>query len=624
MAWHRLDVYQRRSLGQGEVGLFSTVNKVLALLSARERNRLKLLMVISTIAAVVEVLGIVTILPFIAVVANQNLIQDNSILSALFEAFNFRSKNWFLVALGSALLIVFLLTNAFNALVVWATLRFGWGVQASVSGRLLASYLYSPYSFFLTKNSSELSVNVLTEVTTVVLGTVIAGTRFVSKATAAVFILALLFWIDPLIAAVAITVLGGSYGILFGLIRARLRVLGEARLRGNAMRFKTAGEALDGIKDAKLLGTEHLYLNRFIEESRLVSGYQANIQTVSQLPRYALASVAFGGLLLLVLLLLATDQKLDTVLPVVGLYAFAGYRLMPALQEMFSSASLIRSTSPALEKMSEELERAARVATERSVSTVIDEPMPLRDRLEFRGVTFTYPGGSEPVISNLSLTVAARTSVGFVGGTGAGKTTIVDLILGLIEPDEGEILIDGKPLGHDNRVAWQKSLGYVQQEIYLSDASIAENIAFGVPMDQIDLAQVEQVARQARMMDFVDELPEGFRSVVGERGIRLSGGQRQRIGIARALYRDPGVLVLDEATNALDGITESHILRDLEQIERKTTITVAHRVKAVANCDVIYLIDRGHIAAGGTHGELMRDNAIFQAMAGLSDDAIRE
>ena len=602
----------------------TTIHKALGLLSDRERRRLRLLLILSTFAAVVEVVGIATILPFIAVVADQDLITENEFLNSIFHAVDLGSKNRFLIAMGSVLLFVFLLTNAFNAFVMWATLRFGWGVQASVSGRLLSSYLYSPYSFFLTKNTSDLAVKVLTEVTTVVVGTIIAGTRFLSKATAVFFILALLVASNPLVALVAFTVLGGSYGILFGLIRARLRTLGEARLRGNAMRFKTASEALDGIKDSKLLGTEQLFLNRFITEARLVAGYEATTTVVSQLPRYALSSVAFGGLLLLVLMLLLTGQDINDVLPVIALYALAGYRMMPALQEMFSMVAQVRYTSPSLDALIDELDRAAKVAIERNVTLISNDPVPLRDRLEFRRISFRYPETTEWVISNLDLTVEAGTSVGIVGGTGAGKTTIIDLILGLIEPSEGQILVDGLEIDHHNRVGWQKSLGYVQQDIYLVDASIAANIAFGVPEGAIEMARVQTVARQAQLMDLIDEIPDGFHSRVGERGIRLSGGQKQRIGIARALYRDPAVLVLDEATNALDGITESRILYELEHIQKKTIITVAHRAKAVVNCDVIYLVDGGRVTATGTYNELMRTNSVFRAMAGQSDDFIQE
>jgi ABC-type multidrug transport system fused ATPase/permease subunit len=573
-------------------------------------------------AAVVEVVGIVSILPFMAVVADPALIRDNEFLNSMYEAFGFASKNWFLFAMGSILLLVFLITNAFNALVAWATLRFAWGTQASVSGRLMGLYLQSPYSFFLTRNTAELSAKVLTEVTGVISGTVIAGLRLISRAMAVLFILTLLLIIDALTAVIALTALGGSYAVIFGTIRARVKKLGEDRVIANAARFKTANEALNGIKDSKLFGVGGLFLDRFIKQARLVANHEASIATLGLLPRYALASVAFGGMLLLVLLLLATNQDLDSALPVLALYAFAGYRLMPALQEIFASLSLMRYTTPALDALTVEIDHASALVAERTISSPDSERLSLRDRLELRGVGFSYPGAFERVVSGLDLTIIAGTSVGFVGGTGAGKTTIIDLILGLIEPGEGEILVDGIPITHGNRSSWYRNLGYVQQDIYLTDSTIAGNIAFGIPDDEVDSARVEEVARRAELMEFVTGLPQGFETEVGERGIRLSGGQKQRIGIARALYRNPDVLVLDEATNALDGITESRILHELEHIEGKTIITVAHRVKAVVNCDVIYLLDGGRIVASGSYEELMKANAVFRAMAGLSGDRV--
>ena len=600
----------------------SNIAKMLSLLTPRERRNLKILLVLSTLAAMLEAFGIASILPFIAVVANQDLIRDNRYLNDLFERFGFESESWFLVTLGAVVLVVFVSTNAFNALVTWLTMRFGWGMQHSLALRLLTAYMHAPYALFLTSNTARLSANVLTEVSTVIQGVGIAGMRFLVRGAVIVFIVVLLLAVNPAVSAMAFLVLGGSYALIFTGVRRILKRIGEERLQANVLRFKTADEALQGIKVTKLLGAEQLFLDRFAKPSRQVAMAMATSSAIGALPRYALASIAFGGMLFLVLFLLATDQDLNRTLPLIGLYAFAGYRLLPALQEMFGGLSMVRFSLPAMQQLVDEFSRvSAMTGADRATSQDDVRALPLRDRLELVDVSFHYPGTDIPVIEGMCLTLHAGTSVGIVGPTGAGKTTLVDLILGLIHADSGHIIVDGTPIDGANVAGWQKSLGYVQQDIYLIDDTVRRNIAFGVSDDAVDRPRVEHCAEMAQLSEFMRSLPDGLDTIVGERGVRLSGGQRQRIGIARALYRNPSLLVLDEATNALDGITESRILYELEHVEKKTIITVAHRVKAVVNCDVIYMLDQGRIVARGTYDELMTSNAMFKAMAGLDVDA---
>ncbi len=295
----------------------------------------------------------------------------------------------------------------------------------------------------------------------------------------------------------------------------------------------------------------------------------AQQQVYALLPRYAFETLAFGGLLVIVLYLLVREQNLSAVLPTLGVYAFATYRLLPALQSIFGSFSSMRFSAAAVDLLHADLELAQPVPDHRR-DTI--DPLPFRERLELRNLTFAYPNAPRSVFTDFHLKVEARTSVALVGATGSGKTTAVDLLLGLLTPQDGQLLVDGVPVDRDNVSAWQKNLGYVPQQIFLADDSVEANIAFGVPAAKVDRAGVEAAARKANIHDFiVGELPHGYDTEIGERGLRLSGGQRQRLGIARALYNDPEVLILDEATSALDNVTEDSVFHAVNEIGKSKT-----------------------------------------------------
>ena len=334
------------------------------------------------------------------------------------------------------------------------------------------------------------------------------------------------------------------------------------------------------------------------------------------MPRHALEALAIGGILIVTLVLLTTESgEFSRVFPVLVLFAFAGLRLLPAIQKLYSNVASLRFSGPALDALYADLE-PTRAAVAVPLVTK-GEPLPLRQRLELRNVTYTYPNAERPALSNLSLTIPAKSTVGFVGSTGAGKTTIVDVILGLLEPQKGEIVVDGVSITSENYHCWRQSIGYVPQHIFLADESVAANIALGAPPNKIDMQAVEEAARVAELHDFViRELPQEYQTKVGERGVRLSGGQRQRIGIARALYHDPDVLLLDEATSALDNITERAVIDAVRNLaHRKTILIIAHRLTTVRICDELFLLERGRLKAQGTYSDLRKADREFRQMA---------
>jgi ABC-type multidrug transport system fused ATPase/permease subunit len=599
--------------------VIETARKVLLLLSGAERRELYLLLLAVLVMASFEVIGIASIMPFMAVVANPEVIATNKHFAAAYGFLAAGSERIFLIYLGVLVLGLVVITNTISGLTMWLMLRFTTGRMHSLSERLLTKYLSQPYTFFLHRNSAELLKNVLPEVGRVISGVLIPGIHVLARSVVVLFIIGLLLMVDPVLAILVLAVLGSAYGCIYWLVRQKLAAIGQASVEASRQRYRYANEALAGIKDIKLFGREGSFLRRFSGPSWSAARYEAHGQAVAALPRYVLEVVAFGGILIIVLYLLAASGGVGDALPLISLYALAGYRLLPALQMIFSSATQVRFNAPALDELCRDLQDAPETAPPFMKEEVV-ERLEVRDKIELKSVHFSYPGTAASVLRDLSLRIPARTSIGLVGATGAGKTTVVDVVLGLLTPDSGVLAVDGQAITSRNRRNWQANLGYVPQSIYLADDTIAANIAFGVPDNQIDHIQVERAARAANLHQFVvGSLPAGYGTVVGDRGIRLSGGQRQRVGIARALYHDPGVLVLDEATSALDGITEGVVMEALRSLAHlKTMIVVAHRVTTLRECDAIYMLAGGKIVCSGTYSELLGSNEEFRAMANVA------
>jgi len=596
--------------------ILESVRKVRELLSRSEKKRVLLLIPMITIMAVMQVVGVASVAPFLALVADPTAIEQNRYLAMAYDMLGFQSYQSFLIFAGVGALLLLLLSNLVSAATDWTLMRFSWSLNHELSKRILERYLHKPYVFFLNNNTARLGKNLLSEVKQVVKGFLVAGMKLIANLVVVLFILGLLVAVNPLLALIAFGTLGGAYVVIFMLVRTRLARLGEKRSYNDRERFKTANEALAGAKEIKLLGKERAFLQLYNTPSKRYSRYMASHQVISTLPRYGLETIAFGGMILIVLYLLGTGQGLANVLTLLGLYAFASYRLMPALNTLFTSLTDLRFSAPAVDLIYQDIAQANfRLPPDRDTI----EPLPLTKSIELRDVTFAYPD-SAPVLEGLNLEVAANTTVALVGSTGSGKTTTVDIILGLLSPQSGGLYIDGVKVGEENLRHWQANVGYVPQEIYLADDSIAQNIAFGVPTDQIDMAAVVKAAKLANIHDFIEEeLPLGYETITGERGARLSGGQRQRLGIARALYHDPEVLVLDEATSALDGATEENIFRAVSEIGKtKTVIMIAHRLTTVRDADAIYLLRKGRLAAQGTYEELLEGNPEFRRLAKLS------
>jgi ABC-type multidrug transport system fused ATPase/permease subunit len=516
------------------------------------------------------------------------------------------------------MLLIIIIGNLTSALATWLKVRFVWRKNHNISSALLKKYLSMPYIYFLTQNTTDLSKNILSEVGVLTGGFILPLINIVISSFVAIGILSMLLFTNVYITILSAIIFGGSYALIYFYFHDKLKTNGAKRLKENKMRFKTAGEALGGIKDIKVMGREDFFYHRYLKHSLELSNLQVWSALIGQMPRYFLETIAFGGIVTLVLYFITTTGNVNEVIPTISFFAFAAYRLLPALQVVFASSTQVRFSQMTVNRIIKDLSEKDGFREQFLVYEKEPiKPMPFNTSLQLKEVSYNYPNTNESVIHNISLLIQRNTSIGLVGPTGAGKTTLVDIILGLLTPQKGEFFVDGVKIDENNILNWQKSLGYVPQHIYLSGDTIMNNIAFGIPSEKIDRKAVEHVARISNLHDFIiSELPNSYETIVGERGIRLSGGERQRVGIARALYHDPEVLVLDEATSSLDGITESAVFEAINNVAKlKTMIIIAHRLTTVKGCDTIYLIDKGKITAQGTYDELMRSSASFRAMA---------
>lgn len=588
------------------------LKKLIGLLTPQERKQAGLLFAMILVMALLDALGVASIMPFVAVLSNPQLVESNATLLLIYKTFGFVNEQTFLIALGVMVFVFLLLSLSFKALTTYVQLRFTLMREFSISKRLVEGYLNQTYAWFLNRHSADLAKSILSEVYNVIHRAMLPVMTVMAQSAVVISLVVLLLVVDPYLTFVVISVLSLAYGLIYRLMRNHLNDIGIARVLANQARFTAVSEAFGAIKEVKTGGLEHVYIKRFSEPAELYARHQATAQVVGQLPRFALEAIAFGGMVLVMITLIGRNGSFGEAMPLIAVYAFAGYRLMPALQQVYNGLTEVRFASPAISDLFDELED---LDVKQTLDSRVEE-LPLRREIKLANVQFSYPKTSRPALREVSLTIPAFSSIGLVGATGSGKSTLVDLILGLLEPEKGELLVDGKKIDITNCRPWQASIGYVPQHIYLTDESIASNIAFGVRPLDINFDAIVRAAKIADLHDFIiSELLDGYDTIVGERGVRLSGGQRQRLGIARALYHNPKVLILDEATSALDNITEQVVMGAVSALENQVTIIqIAHRLSTVRNCDRIYLLDKGRIVAYGSYSELIEKSSKFAEM----------
>jgi ABC-type multidrug transport system fused ATPase/permease subunit len=595
--------------------LLSSLIDLFKALTAKQRISLYKIQFLVVFMAISEVIGISTIGPFLALVSDPTLLEKEGFLKSIFIFSGVQNPNDFIFFAGAGVLTVLFASALVSSITIRAVLYYAQRLGAEMSSSLYDYYMRQNWLFHNSINSSKLMNNVVSESNRVTASVLYPFMILNAKAVVGIAIISLLISIDFIVTIFGAFVFGGLYIIIYKFVQFKLNQNGEKISDSMRIRFRLLNEGFDGIKDTLILGRSLIFRERFYESSmKLGKSYGSNL-TMNEVPKYWVELLAFGAMISLILFLLANNEgKLTEILPTLGIFAMASYKLLPVFQQVYGNLTFIKGALPALNSIKDDLMSWKKIIEDKKISYVNDDI--IFESLNLDNVSFQYPNKDLNAIENVSLEIKKNQIVGFVGKSGSGKSTLADIILGLLDPQMGKIKINGNSLNDSNRRSWLNNFGYVSQNIFLSDSSIRENIAFGIPEDKINEDQISKCIKLANLDELLGTLPDGINTIIGEKGLQLSGGQRQRIAIARSLYNDPSILIFDEATSALDGLNERLIMDSIHSLSgQKTIILIAHRLNTIKKCDLIYLFDQGKLIDSGSFENLKSKNKIFDEMS---------
>ena len=608
----------------------SLLHKSYYVLTLFQAKRLYFVFFCMLLLGIFELAGIASVVPFVQIIENPDIINENKWIKAAYIGLDFQNVQNFTIFFGVCVIAMLVLGNLTAATVTWLVTSFVNRQGHLLSVYLIREYVRRPYLYFLGIDSSELAKNLLNEVFRVVNSIQFALMQAMSRLIISIMIVVLLIIVDFQIAISVSIILVSAYLVIYKLLRSRILRAGKVTADALSERFKIVDETFGAIKEIKLRNLDLSAANRFVEPSSLFAKSSTEAIIYSVLPKYLLEIVAFGGVIILMLTLYVSEPTSTSVISIMSLYIFAGYRLIPSLQQIYQCWTRARYNYPALEALYDDLTAPK---SELQVPQFEIEPDTCKDfisfhnKIELKNIQFHYPDSDKKIIDDLSVTIDKNSCIAFVGESGAGKSTLVDMLLGIFNSQGGKILIDGTELNRRNIESWRNKIGYVPQTIILLNSSISRNIAFEFSDKSIDMKRVELAAKIAGIDGFIKDLDDSYDTITGKNGVKLSGGQRQRIGIARALYNNPEILIFDEATSALDGITEDIVMSSIQKLkDQKTIILIAHRLTTIQDCDVIHVMKQGRIIGSGNYEELLERNDTFRKMAkaGKRDSKIAE
>ena len=596
--------------------MLKVIKQLFVLLTDKQLKQFYLLQVLVVIMAFTELLGIASIAPFMALVGDIRILETNGVFAQLYKMSGLNNPMDFLFYTGVIVLVMLTFSTVIAMFTTWRLSIFGARIGTEIADRLYSYYMQQSWQFHASGSSAQLTKQVSTEAARISNDIIQPLMQMNSKLVLALFISISIVIYDPVIAILGLFIFSLAYFVLYRLVRQKLESNGQQLSEVSTRRFRLMNEGFGGIKDVLLLNRSHDFITRFHDSGKVYARARGTNIAISQVPRYFIELIAFGAMISLVLVLIKVHSgNLGEVLPILAVYALAAFKLLPALQQIYSSLSVIKGNVAAFEAVKDDLQRSIenqKIVSEDSIIKSIN----LYKNIALNDIAFSYPGKDRAAVDGVNMSIPVNSVIGLVGSSGSGKSTLIDLLLGLLTPQQGGIYVDNIRITADNKRAWQDLLGFVPQSIFLSEGSIAENVAFGIPAKDISLKQVNKALNLANLTELVEQLPDGVNTKVGERGVQLSGGQRQRIGIARALYHEAEVLVFDEATSALDGITEKIVMDAIHEFSgQKTIIMIAHRLKTVEKCDLIYFMEHGKIIDQGTYQELVVRNVKFKEMA---------
>ena len=568
------------------------INKLGFIFSGREKRRLALLLFIIIVGSFLELMGVTIFMPFIEIIMDENAVQNNEMLLRVYDFFDFDSRETFLASIAGCIIFIYIFKNVFIALEKNAIYKFSYNIQHRISTKLLSAYMSEPYTFHLNKNVAVLQRS-MQEDTDLFAKGIIHAMEAMAEVVVCIAIGCYLYVVSRSITIIIVGLLVVCLAVFMYISKKYSSAIGRQSQAYKGNIYKWMNQAIGGIKEIKVLNREDYFIERYDAYfAKYVRGLRIN-RLIGVLPKYVIETVCMTGLILAVIFKLFWGQNdMETFIPQLAVFAVAAFRLLPSVGKINEHMSATLYSAPSLDLIYHDLKEVEELPPRKQNEL---ESWKFQNTLKVKNVSYHYPDAEENVIERASFQIEKGSSIAFVGASGAGKTTMVDIILGLLVPQMGKITADGMDI-EKNIGLWQKEIGYIPQTIYLSDDTIRNNIAFGIPEDQIDEEAIEDALHKAQLFDFVDSLPNGLDTVVGDRGVRLSGGQRQRIGIARALYHDPEILILDEATSALDNETETSVMEAIDSLKGlKTMMIIAHRLTTIRNVDVIYEVVDGKV-----------------------------
>lgn len=588
--------------------------RLYGILPSSSRRRLVLVVAISLLAALFETASVASILPFMAVVMDPDIISNYPSVEKVLTWIGVTSSAGAVIVAGVLTVVILALGNSISALNLWSQTRYIAVERKDLSSELFKGYMHLPYAFHVQRDSASLGRVMGADVESALGGFLASLLGVVSKGLSGIVLICLIIVVDPFVALGTVLVLGGGYYWVYRMIREQQSKLGARMIEVGEKIGRASREGIAALKEVRVLGREATAISLYDDSLKILTETQASNLLAAALPRYFIEVFAYAGIVIVTLIFVLKGEGASAV-PSLALYALAGNRLVPIFQQFFAAAITIKYHTKAVAALEDDLALVRKHMSGDQHET--KEAITFSSSIELKNIEFKYIGASKSALKNVTLNIAKNQSVGFVGRTGSGKTTLADIILGLFQPSEGGIYIDGVKLTEKNERAWRKRVGYVPQHVFLTNATIANNIALGVPVNEVDEDAIKHAAKMAQAHDFIEQLPEAYDTIVGERGVKLSGGQRQRLGIARALYHNPDVLVFDEATSALDGMTEDAVMEAVQSLSsNRTMILIAHRLRTVQACDRIIMLESGEVVADGSYDELIKNSFQFQKLAG--------
>lgn len=595
--------------------MLNLVKNLYSYLNDNQKKSLFRLQFLVILMGLMQLVSVALILPFMTLIGDISQLHSNSFLAELYAVSGLHSERSFVFWFGISVLVVLIIASFASIITTWRLNLFASRVGVELADKLYSYYLKKDWLFHASNSSAEFTKKIASETVRITHGILLPVIHLNSNIVLVLFLSVGIVIFNPVVAIIGVTIFSLSYLLIFKLISLILLKNGRTLSKMYELRFRLMNEGFGGIKDILLLGRNINFIEEFIKTGKIFANSQGTNTALAHAPRYFMELVAFGSMIALVLYFFTSNSgNAAIILPILSVYAISGMKLLPAFQQIFNAVANIKANTGAFESIETDIIEAIQDISILP-NTNQHNIYPI-ENITLEDITFTYPGKDKPVLKNLNMSIPANKTVGIVGPSGSGKSTIIDLILGLIDPQNGQLKIDNKIINSNNNRSWQNSIGFVAQSIFLSEGTIAENIAFGVPKEEINLSQINNSIKIAKLEELVKSLKDGIDTRVGERGVQLSGGQRQRIGIARALYHKANVLVFDEATSALDGTTEKKLVEAIHEFRgEKTIIMIAHRLKTIKDCELIYFIDNGTVEDFGNYDELVKKNDKFRKMS---------